>query len=176
MRAGALRAGRGGGSSYDATIMITKIKFIGIPVRDQNRALAFYTDKIEVYEVEDAAVNRHSRAKDSDEDFAITVDDVVQHTDSGSGAPQRERWPANVTAPAPVRNRDFMRELARVLHRPAFMPAPAFALKIALGEMAGPLLLASERVVPAHAVADGFTFLYPELGEALRHVFGTVTI
>jgi len=82
----------------------------------------------------------------------------------------------NVTAPTPVRNRDFIRELARVLHRPAFMPAPGFALKIALGEMAGPLLLASERVVPANAMADGFTFLYPELGEALRHVFGTVTV
>jgi uncharacterized protein len=82
----------------------------------------------------------------------------------------------NVTAPAPVRNRDFIRALARLFHRPAFMPAPGFALKMILGEMAGPLLLASERVVPANALADGFMFLRPELGEALHHVFETVTV
>jgi len=63
--------------------------------------LAFYTDKIEVYQVDDAAVNpRHEEAGPADRDYAITVDDVVQHTDSGSGAAQREPWPANVTAPA----------------------------------------------------------------------------
>ena len=77
----------------------------------------------------------------------------------------------NVTAPGPVRNRDFIRTLARVLQRPAFMPAPGFALKVVLGQMAGPLLLASERVVPANATAEGFTFAHPELGEALQHVF-----
>lgn len=61
--------------------------------------LAFYTDKIEVYEVAEAAANPHHR-RDPDEDYAITVDDVVQHTDSGSGASQRDHWPANVTTPA----------------------------------------------------------------------------
>jgi uncharacterized protein (DUF427 family) len=61
--------------------------------------LAFYTDKIEVYEVSEAAVNPQRR-RDPDEDFAITVDNVVQHTDSGSGAAQREHWPANVATPA----------------------------------------------------------------------------
>jgi uncharacterized protein (TIGR01777 family) len=81
----------------------------------------------------------------------------------------------NVTAPAPERNRDFIRTLARVLHRPAFIPAPGFALKIALGEMAGPLLLASQRVLPANATAQGFTFLHPDLSKALQHVFATVT-
>jgi uncharacterized protein (TIGR01777 family) len=81
----------------------------------------------------------------------------------------------NVTAPAPARNRDFIRTLARALHRPAFMPAPGFALKLALGEMAGSLLLAGQRVLPANATADGFTFLHPQLDEALQHVFETVT-
>jgi uncharacterized protein (TIGR01777 family) len=81
----------------------------------------------------------------------------------------------NGTAPSPLRNRDFIGILARTLGRPAFMPAPAIALRIALGEMAGPLLLASERVVPANAIGDGFTFLYPELAESLQHVFQTVT-
>ena len=62
--------------------------------------LAFYRDKIEVYEVDDAAVNPDHEAKAADEDYAITVDEVVQHTDSGSGASQGEHWPANVTTPA----------------------------------------------------------------------------
>jgi len=63
--------------------------------------LAFYPDKIEVYAVDDAEVNPHPRrTRESDgEDFAITVDDVVQHTDSGSGASQKPHWEANVTAP-----------------------------------------------------------------------------
>lgn len=64
--------------------------------------LAFYPDKIEVYEIAEAATDPQAKpaAKAGrDEDFAITVDDVVQHTDSGSGSPQREHWPANVTTP-----------------------------------------------------------------------------
>jgi hypothetical protein len=62
--------------------------------------LAFYTDKIEVYAVDDAAASPpHGRRDSEGEDFAITVDDVVQHTDSGSGASQKEHWPANVTTP-----------------------------------------------------------------------------
>jgi uncharacterized protein (DUF427 family) len=61
--------------------------------------LAFYTSKIEVYEVDDAAVNPQRKAKDAEEDYAITVDDVVLHTDSGSGASQKEHWPANVRTP-----------------------------------------------------------------------------
>jgi uncharacterized protein (DUF427 family) len=65
--------------------------------------LAFYTDKVEVYPVDDAQVNPHpsEKAKDpADADFAITVDGVVQHTDSGSGNSQKEHWAANVSTPA----------------------------------------------------------------------------
>ena len=76
----------------------------------------------------------------------------------------------NVTAPNPVRNRDFTRALGRVLHRPAFIPVPAFALRLALGEMAGEMLLGGQRVVPARATAEGVTFAYPEIDGALRHV------
>jgi uncharacterized protein (DUF427 family) len=70
--------------------------------------LSFYPDKIEVYEVDEATVNPHreaapdrtpDRAAEGEEDFAITVDEVVQHTDSGSGAPQKAHWPANVSEP-----------------------------------------------------------------------------
>jgi uncharacterized protein (TIGR01777 family) len=75
----------------------------------------------------------------------------------------------NVTAPTPVTNREFTRALGRALHRPAFMPLPAFALRIALGEMADEILLGGQRVVPARAVAEGFSFAYPELDAAMRH-------
>ena len=75
----------------------------------------------------------------------------------------------NVTAPTPVTNREFTRAFGRTLHRPAFMPMPAFVLRIALGEMAGEMLLGGQRVVPARASAEGFSFAYPELDAAMRH-------
>ena len=81
----------------------------------------------------------------------------------------------NVTAPNPARNRDFTRALGRALHRPAFMAAPAFALRLALGEMADEMLLGGQRVVPARAAAEGFTFEYPELDAALRHALSSAT-
>jgi hypothetical protein len=78
------------------------------------------------------------------------------------------RGPVNLTAPHPVPNAEFARALGRVLDRPAFVPAPGFALKLLLGEMAGPLLLYSQRVVPTRALAGGFRFAHPDLDEALR--------
>ncbi len=75
----------------------------------------------------------------------------------------------NVTAPSPVRNRDFTRALGAAVHRPAFLPAPAFALKLLFGEMAGEMLLGGQRVVPARATSEGFTFQYPTLAAALEH-------
>ena len=77
----------------------------------------------------------------------------------------------NVSAPTPVTNAEFARALGRALHRPAFMPAPAFAMKIALGEMADALLLSGQRAVPAKAERLGFTFRYKTLDEALRAIF-----
>jgi hypothetical protein len=77
------------------------------------------------------------------------------------------RGPLNLTAPNPVTNADFARALGRALHRPAFIPAPGLALKMILGEMAGPLLLDSQRVVPARALAGGFRFAHPNLDAAL---------
>jgi uncharacterized protein (DUF427 family) len=66
--------------------------------------LAFYPEMIEIYEVDEAAANPPARSGadrtvEGEEDFAVTVDEVVRHTDSGSGAPQKERWPANVSEP-----------------------------------------------------------------------------
>ena len=83
--------------------------------------------------------------------------------------------PVNATAPSPVTNAEFVRHLGQALHRPAFVPAPAFALRAALGEMADALLLSGQRAVPAKAQKLGFTFRYSQLDEALRAIFGTYT-
>ena len=83
------------------------------------------------------------------------------------------RGPVNLTAPNPATNADFARALGRALDRPAIVPAPGLALKLILGEMAGPLLLYSQRVVPARALAGGFSFAHPELGEALADLIGS---
>jgi uncharacterized protein (TIGR01777 family) len=79
--------------------------------------------------------------------------------------------PLNATAPNPVTNREFTAALAHALHRPAFLPALGWALRIALGEMAF-VLLASQRVLPRAALDRGFEFRYPELAPALRDVLG----
>jgi hypothetical protein len=80
------------------------------------------------------------------------------------------RGPLNLTAPHPVTNAQFARALGRALRRPAVMPAPAFALKLALGEMAGPLLLFSQRVIPARALKGGFRFAFETIDAALEEL------
>lgn len=76
--------------------------------------------------------------------------------------------PINAVAPQAVTNTEFTRTLGRVLHRPTLLPAPAFALRLLLGEMADELLLASARGEPARLLASGFAFRYPTLEGALR--------
>jgi len=76
--------------------------------------------------------------------------------------------PVNAVAPTPVRNEEFTRVLADILHRPAFMTAPATVLRLALGEMAEELLLASARIYPHRAEQAGFRFRLPDLESALR--------
>jgi len=80
--------------------------------------------------------------------------------------------PLNATAPTPVTSREFATTLGRVLHRPSFAPVPAFALKLMIGEMAGPLLLSGQRAVPARALELGFRFSFPELRGALEEIVG----
>jgi uncharacterized protein (TIGR01777 family) len=80
--------------------------------------------------------------------------------------------PVNAVAPAAVRNAEFSRVLGRVLRRPAFVRAPAFAIRLLLGEMGQELLLASTRVQPARLVASGFEYRDRDLEEALRHLLG----
>ena len=76
----------------------------------------------------------------------------------------------NVVSPQPVTNAAFTRELGRAVHRPAILPAPAFALRLAFGAMADEALLASQRVLPKRLTQAGFAFAYPTLPQALAAV------
>lgn len=96
----------------------------------------------------------------------IHVDDVaglllwtLERTDI-SGA-------VNAVVPEPVRNDEFTKAVACSLRRPAIFPAPAFALRMALGEMSS-LLLDSSRVAPAVAVSKGYSFRFPDVAAALQ--------
>ena len=79
--------------------------------------------------------------------------------------------PLNATAPNPVTNLEFARTLGKVLGRPAVMPAPAFAIRTALGEMAD-MVLTGQRVLPRKAESLGFGFRFPLLEPALRAIYG----
>lgn len=76
------------------------------------------------------------------------------------------KGPVNGAAPTPERNADFTRKLAAALHRPAFLPTPAWMLRLAVGEFSS-ALLGSQRAVPNALQADGFEFRYPTLESAL---------
>jgi hypothetical protein len=80
--------------------------------------------------------------------------------------------PANATAPNPVTNGDFTRELAQALHRPALIPVPEFALRLLFGEMSS-MLTGSQRAIPRAALDAGFKFRYSDLGSALAALFGS---
>jgi uncharacterized protein (TIGR01777 family) len=80
--------------------------------------------------------------------------------------------PVNVVAPNPVTNAEFTDTLGRVLGRPTFTIVPAFALKLALGQMAEDTALASQRVIPRRLSEAGFRFEFPGLEEALRKEIG----
>lgn len=99
----------------------------------------------------------------------VVMDDLLGavvhtvHTEALSG-------PVNVVAPHPVTNLEFTKTLGKVLGRPTLFPVPAFAVRVAFGEMGDELLLFSTRVEPARLAATGFAFRFPELEGALRHL------
>jgi hypothetical protein len=101
----------------------------------------------------------------------ITLDDMVagiRHvlaTDALSG-------PVNLTAPRPVTNTEYTKTLGRVLGRPTIFPMPAFAARLAFGQMADDLLLASARVMPTRLEETGYQFRYHDLQETLEHALG----
>lgn len=80
--------------------------------------------------------------------------------------------PVNTASPNPVTNREFTKVFGRVLGRPTILPMPAFAARLALGEMAEELLLASQRLDVSKLLASSYQFRYPELEGALRHLLG----
>jgi uncharacterized protein (TIGR01777 family) len=80
--------------------------------------------------------------------------------------------PVNAVSPNPVRNTEFTHVVAKALHRPAVFPAPAFALRLALGEMADALLLSSQKVQPARLLEAGYVFEQPDLAPALAEIYG----
>jgi uncharacterized protein (TIGR01777 family) len=99
----------------------------------------------------------------------ITLEDVVGAVrfavENGS-----VRGTVNVVAPQPAQNAEFTQALAKALHRPGLFPAPAFVLRLALGEMADALLLSSQRVSTQKLQQLGYQFRFPELPSALRAV------
>jgi hypothetical protein len=92
--------------------------------------------------------------------------DLVRWLISEAGA----RGAFNATAPEPVTNREFARSLGRALSRPAFLPVPAFGLRILLGEMSD-LLVTGQRAIPARALEMGFRFKFTRLDDALNDLF-----
>jgi uncharacterized protein len=78
--------------------------------------------------------------------------------------------PVNAVSPHPTTNYDWTKTLGRVLGRPAFFPLPEFVVRVAFGEMADELFLSSTRVIPYRLLDLGFTFRYPDLEEALKHL------
>jgi len=101
----------------------------------------------------------------------VGIDDVVGAIHHGLCTPSLD-GPVNATAPRPVTNAEFTATLARVLARPAIFPVPGAALRLALGEMAGPLLLGGQRVLPGGLLDSGYVFRHADLEPALRHLLG----
>ncbi len=97
-------------------------------------------------------------------DDQVTALRFLIESDSATG-------PFNLTAPNPVTNREFSRALGRVLRRPSFLPAPSFALRLALGEMST-LVLDGQRAVPRKLLDAGFEFRHADVEGALRAIYG----
>ena len=80
--------------------------------------------------------------------------------------------PVNLVAPEPVRNTEFATTLASVLSRPAILPLPAFAVKLAFGEMGEELLLGSQKVEASKLISSGYPFRFRELRASLKAILG----
>jgi uncharacterized protein len=99
----------------------------------------------------------------------VTLEDVVGILKFALGN-SSVRGPVNVVAPQPLQNAGFTKVLAMAMHRPALFPAPGFALRLALGEMADALLLSSQRVAPQVLEKLGYRFLHTDLTSALTRI------
>src|SRR5512143_1107638 len=79
--------------------------------------------------------------------------------------------PVNVCSPNPVRNKDLAKALGKALHRPSFIPAPGFIVKLVFGEF-GSVILEGQRVIPKRLLENGFVFQYPDIEKALQGIVG----
>jgi len=79
--------------------------------------------------------------------------------------------PVNVCSPNPVRNKDLAKALGKALHRPSFIPAPGFMVKLVLGEF-GSVILEGQKVIPRKLLENGFVFQYPTIEKALQGIVG----
>lgn len=96
------------------------------------------------------------------EDLLSAIEHIITHDSL--------RGPVNGTAPNPATNAELTEKLGAALHRPTFFSVPAFAARLAFGEMADEALLGGAKVLPARLLASGFQFKYPELASTLKHL------
>jgi uncharacterized protein (TIGR01777 family) len=95
------------------------------------------------------------------DDLVAAIVFVLEH--------QEVSGPLNFCAPNPVRNRELAQVLGEVLNRPSFMPAPAFMIRLVMGEF-GDVFLGSQRTVPDMLLNHGFSFQYPAIRAAIRDI------
>src|SRR5262252_4115525 len=101
----------------------------------------------------------------------VALDDAVSAIKLAISDPSI-KGPINIVAPNPVTNEEFTKTLGHVLNRPTALAMPAFAARLAFGEMADEMLLVSQRVMPKRLAAAGFEFQFPDLEKAIRHYVG----
>jgi NAD dependent epimerase/dehydratase family enzyme len=94
-------------------------------------------------------------------DLVETFIFLLQHQEINSGV--------NLCSPQPLRNVNLGRAIGKILHRPSFMPAPGFMIKLILGAF-GSVLFKDQRIIPRHLFDAGFQFRYPNIEEALRSI------
>ena len=92
-------------------------------------------------------------------DLVSMIQWLIEHPVTGA---------VNATAPNPVRNREFTKTLGRTVGRPAFLPAPQFAVRLAFGEFANSLFNSS-RIIPGVALSHGFQFQFADIQSALQN-------
>ena len=98
----------------------------------------------------------------------VTLDDIVSAYVFALERPLAGVY--NLASPQPVRNREFVDTLGDVLHRPTVFPLPAFAVRLAWGDMGEEFLLGGQRAIPERLLGEGFAIAHPELGPALEHI------
>ena len=127
----------------------------------------------DAFKVADAIQNGHGRQVGSGKQYIswVALDDAVNAIKLAIND-ESIHGPINIVSPNPVTNEEFTKTLGHVLNRPTALAMPAFAARLAFGEMADEMLLASQRVMPKRLSQAGFQFQYPTLESAMRKYVG----